>query len=68
LETHRGDGGFDGEADETVRGEFPEVGYGMWEFNMGSEDKPLAVSGGGWEAVGDSALEEVTMAAGAERD
>jgi len=68
LETHRGDGEFDGEADETVCGEPPEVGYGVWEFNIGSEDKPLGVSGGGWEAVGDRALEEVAMAAGAERD
>lgn len=29
LDTHRGDGEFDGEADETVCGESPEVGYGM---------------------------------------
>jgi hypothetical protein len=35
---------------------------------MESEDNPLGVSEGGWDAVGDSVLEEVTMAAGAERD
>ena len=61
METHRGDGGFDGKAEETVRGESPEVGYGMWEFNMGR--RTCRVS-----AVEDSALEEVTMTTGAERD
>jgi hypothetical protein len=33
-----------------------------------SEDKPLGVSGGGREAVGDSTPDEVVMAAGAERE
>jgi hypothetical protein len=35
---------------------------------MLSEDKPLGVSGGGMEAVGDRALDGVVMAAGAERE
>lgn len=68
LETHLGDDEFDGEVDEAACGESPEVGYDVWEFNTESEDKPLGVSGGRWEAVGDRALEEVVMAAGAERD
>ena len=68
LETHLGDDEFEGETDEAACGESPEVGYCVWELNMGSDDKPLGVSGGRWEAVGDSALEEVVMAAGAERD
>ena len=33
-----------------------------------SEDKPLGVSGGGREGVGDRTLDEVVMAAGAERE
>jgi hypothetical protein len=35
---------------------------------MVSEDKPLGVSGGGREAAGDTAPDEVVMAAGAERE
>ena len=37
---------------------------------MVSEDKPLGVSGGGTEAVGDTTpdTDEVAMAAGAERE
>ena len=68
LEIHLGDGEFEGEADEAACGESPEVIYGVWEFNTESEDKPLGVSGSRWEAVGDRALEDVVMAAGAERD
>ena len=35
---------------------------------MLSEDKPLGVSGGGREAVGGRAPDDVVMAAGAERE
>jgi len=35
---------------------------------MTSEDKPLGVSGGGMEAVGELTPDEVVMAAGAERE
>jgi hypothetical protein len=68
LETRWGDGEFDGEAEETACEESPEVGYDMWECNMGSEDKPLGVSRGKREVLGDRALEEAAMAAGAERE
>ena len=61
LETFRGDGELDGEADEVGCGESPEVGYGVWGFNMESD---LGVSGDGRETVPD----EVVMAAGAERE
>jgi len=40
----------------------------MWECNMGSEDNPLGVSRGRREVLGDRALEEAAIAAGAERE
>jgi hypothetical protein len=57
----------DGEVEETGCGESVEVGYDMWEFKVGLNDRPLDVSRGRREALGDRVL-EVGMAAGAERE
>jgi hypothetical protein len=66
LETRWGDGEFDGDADASGWGESPGVGYDEWGVDMGSEDKPLGVSGDEREALEDRALVEAGIPEGAE--